>query len=305
MNKIIAVPVLLIILWVSLSAQQVSDSAFVPPIGTPAYSEGQGPIVMIDAAHHNFHTADGRYFTFAQLLRRDGYQVISSGCSFSADSLRRGSLLVISNALNERNTTEWSLPTPSAFTPEEIAAVSAWVTEGGSLLLIADHMPFPGCADQLAASFGIAMNNGFAIGPDTLAGGTYVFRRGDNTLRDHPITQGRNESERIDSVRSFTGQAFQADSAYGLMVFGDSCSSLMPEVAWQFNDSTARIDVSGWYQGVVKAHGKGRIAVFGEAAMFSAQLAGPNRQPMGMNHPQAPQNVQFLLNVMHWLSGKL
>ena len=47
--------------------------------------------------------------------------------------------------------------------------------------------------------------------------------------------------------------------------------------------------------------GRGRVAVFGEAAMFSAQLAGP-KQPMGMNAPQAEQNHQLLLNVMHWLS---
>jgi hypothetical protein len=47
--------------------------------------------------------------------------------------------------------------------------------------------------------------------------------------------------------------------------------------------------------------GKGRVAVFGEAAMFSAQLDGP-RQPMGMNAPGAEQNHQLLLNVMHWLS---
>jgi hypothetical protein len=49
--------------------------------------------------------------------------------------------------------------------------------------------------------------------------------------------------------------------------------------------------------------GKGRVAIFGEAAMFSAQLAGPQKLPMGMNAPVAKQNPQFMLNVMHWLSG--
>jgi hypothetical protein len=48
--------------------------------------------------------------------------------------------------------------------------------------------------------------------------------------------------------------------------------------------------------------GKGRVAIFGEAAMFSAQLGGPQKLPMGMNAPVAKQNPQFLLNVMHWLS---
>jgi hypothetical protein len=39
--------------------------------------------------------------------------------------------------------------------------------------------------------------------------------------------------------------------------------------------------------------------------MFSAQVQGPNRLPMGMNDPAAPQNPQFLLNVLHWLSRLL
>jgi hypothetical protein len=36
--------------------------------------------------------------------------------------------------------------------------------------------------------------------------------------------------------------------------------------------------------------------------MFSAQLAGPKQEPVGMNAPEAGQNHQLLLNVMHWLS---
>jgi hypothetical protein len=48
--------------------------------------------------------------------------------------------------------------------------------------------------------------------------------------------------------------------------------------------------------------GSGRAAFFGEAAMFSAQLGGPTQQPMGMNAPGAEQNLQFVLNVVHWLS---
>ena len=49
----------------------------------------------------------------------------------------------------------------------------------------------------------------------------------------------------------------------------------------------------------------GRAAFFGEAAMFTAQVAGPDRIPIGMNAPQAEQNFQFVLNVMHWLSRVL
>ncbi len=63
--------------------------------------------------------------------------------------------------------------------------------------------------------------------------------------------------------------------------------------------------VGGWLQGGALRVGEGRAVVLGEAAMCTAQLAGPQRAPMGMNNPLAPQNAQFCLNVVHWLSGLL
>jgi hypothetical protein len=286
-------------------SQQVPDSAFRPSILSPAYPPELGLIVMIDQAHNNFHTADGRYLPFANLLRLDGYQVFASGCTFNRDSLRRGSILVIANALNERNREDWSLPTPSAFTPEEIAAVKGWVEEGGSLLLIADHMPFPGCAEALAREFGFTLSNGFAAKADSPGGNDY-FRRADGTLANHPITNGKSTLERIDSVVSFTGEAFTGDSTVtGLMIFGQGMASYLPQVAWQFNDSTPKVDIKGWYQAAVREFGKGRVAMVGEAAMFTAQLAGPERRQVGMNQAEAAQNGHFLLNMFHWLSRTL
>ncbi len=77
----------------------------------------------------------------------------------------------------------------------------------------------------------------------------------------------------------------------------------MPEKAWQFGPDTKRIPVGGWLQGAVMKYGAGRIAFFGEAAMFTAQLS--DLKPVGMNAPQAEQNSQFVLNLIHWLSGVL
>lgn len=78
---------------------------------------------------------------------------------------------------------------------------------------------------------------------------------------------------------------------------------LLPQVAWQFSRLTPRISASEMSQGAVTRFGKGKVAVFGEAAMFSAQIAEPGHRLAGMNSPMAPQNAQFLLNVVHWLSG--
>ena len=301
----LAVP-LMAMMSLPLGAQQVADSAFAPPIARPAFAQGAGPTVLVDAGHTNFHTMDGRYYAFARLLQRDGYVVRSHPGAFTAQSLAGARVLVIANALNARNESDWMLPTPSAFTAEEIAAVEAWVRGGGSLLLIADHMPFPGAAEGMAAAFGVAFGNGFAY-DSTEQESRFTFRRGDGSLAAHAVVEGRGGAERVDSVVSFTGQAFRllGEDAEPLMTLGRGTVLLMPEVAWQFSPLTPRIRVEGFLHGAVLRHGQGRVAVFGEAAMFSAQRAGAQRSPMGMNDPAAPQNAQFLLNVVHWLTGVL
>lgn len=283
------------------SGQQLGDTAFVPSVSAPAFPPGRGPRVVLDEAHVNFHTLSGRFQVFARLLRADGFVVEPAATSFTRETLSKASVLVIANPLNARNQSDWSLPTPSAFTGAEIAAVRAWVEAGGSLLLIADHMPFPGAAHELAAAFGFELNNGFAM--DTTTSGPLVLRRSDGSLGAHPVTDGRKPEERIDSVATFTGSAFRAPPRAGaVLTLPAGMVSLMPDVAWQFGPTTRRVDVGGWSQGAVTEVGRGRVAVFGEAAMFTAQRSGPNRTPMGMNAPIARQNPQFVLNLIRWLA---
>jgi hypothetical protein len=51
-------------------------------------------------------------------------------------------------------------------------------------------------------------------------------------------------------------------------------------------------------------YGKGRLVLFGEAAMFTAQLAGPSQAQVGMNSEYAEENYKLLLNIIHWLDHK-
>ncbi len=286
----------------NLQAQQVGDPDFHPVIHSPAYEKGAGPAVFIDEAHHNFHTLNGRYQSFAELLEKDGYNLKANTEAFTKAGLGNAKILVIANALHERNISDWTLPTPSAFTKDEIAAVADWVNEGGSLFLIADHMPLPGAAADLASAFGFEFNNGFAF--DTTHQTNDFFTLADKTLKANKITNGRSESEKVDSLVSFTGQAFKIpDAADPLLILNSNFISMMPDTAWAFRDHTPRIPVGGWSQGAVLEFGKGRLAVFGEAAMFTAQVSGKGKRKVGMNHPAATQNAQFLLNVIHWLDG--
>ena len=291
---------------IEIKAQQVPDPDFKPPLENPAYAEDKGPVVLIDEAHFNFHTASGRYKSFADLLRRDGYVVRASKEKFSKESLNAGKILVIANALSRRNALNWNPPFDPSFTDEEVAAVREWVNQGGALMMMVDHSPMPATAGKLAEAFGVRFHNGFAVDPQAPPG-PLLYKRADKSLADHPITQGSSEKERVDSVATFTGSAFQTEGGDPILTFlGTEAISYTPKAPGRPADKdTPRVPIKGWRQGVVMKVGKGRVAIFGEAAMFSAQLQGPQRRPMGMNAPVAKQNTQFLLNVMHWLSGLL
>jgi hypothetical protein len=290
-----------------LSAQQVPDTGFTPQVEHPEYPAERGPRVLIDAAHLNFHTADEGYAAFAKLLRLDGYRVASNREPFQARMLTSADVLVIANAMHKDSEADWApLPSKPAFTAAEIAEVEKWVRAGGSLLLIADHMPLAGHAETLAAAFGVRFQNGFAF--DASRNGQITFNRSAQTLPSSVIANGRSNAERVDAVTTFTGQAFRLDpniKAQSLLALPEGYQLLLPEVAFQFSERTARIPAAHLSQGAIVYHGNGRVALFGEAAMFSAQLVGPDKHPMGMNAPAARENARFALNLMHWLTGTL
>ncbi len=289
----------------SAAAQQVSDDSFRFDNPNPAFSVGEGPRVCIDEAHHNFHTVDGRYAPFADLLRADGYVVTGFASGFTRESLVDCDLLVVANALAEANEDDWSYPHPSAFSKDEIRETMEWVRAGGRLLLIADHAPIAGAARDLGAVLGIVMIDAYADGGP----GPDHFRVADGTLLPHPILQGRDPTERVDTVLTFTGQAAQITQGWEpLLVFGPEAKArISPQQSFREGGREAmpEFSVAGWIHGAAREWDDGRIVFLGEAAMCSAQLSGSGRNPMGMNHPLAPQDAQFCLNVVRWLTGVL
>lgn len=299
----------LIIIWILIFpvfgfSQQIADTNYNPTIQNPAYETGKGSVVFIDEGHHNFHTKEGRYKSFTSLLEKDGYVVKEYQGELKKDGLLKGKILVISNPINEINEQNWYVPTPSAFTEAEIETVKNWVKEGGSLFLIADHMPFGGAAADLAAAFGFEFSNGFVM--DTLSPGPAIFNLKEGTLIESIVTKGRNAEESVDQIATFTGQGFKIpNDATPVLIFNEKNVNIIPDTAWVFEPQTPRINAKGLAQGAYKNFGKGRIVAFGEAAMFSAQLAGPQKYRVGMNGDIAPQNFQLLLNIIHWLDGKL
>ena len=251
---------------------QIPDRSYTPPIINPAYERGKGPLVCLDEAHNNFHTLNGRFWTFGELLRRDGYKVKANKKNFSEVVLDRCDILVIANAqLDMENWNDYPYPTPSAFSDDEIYVVQTWAENGGSLLLIADHIPLAGAASDLALAFGVEFNNGYALkkvdgDENPYVGGEIptIFSLDDGTLPNHPITEGRTPDEAVTSIRSFTGQAFLVPaSAQPLMILPNDFISVMPEKPWTYIPETKEISVGGWLQGAVMPYRLGRAVFLG------------------------------------------
>jgi len=287
-------------LSVVVGAQQLPDPEFNTNVANPAYTKTE-PRVLFDEAHHNFHTIDGRYKPFADLLRNDGYRVVRNRQTFSKETLNSFKVLVIANALGAEEMDD-SGADQSAFTEEECQAVQDWVKGGGSLLLIADHAPFGGAAASLAKRFDVDMSKGFTYDPANSVEGNasvLIFSRDNKLLATHPITEGRDEKERVNRVQSFTGQSLKgATDSVAILKLSDTAKDSPDQ------NTDASVSAAGRAEALAFKFGKGRVVVQGEAAMLSAQISGPEKSKMGMNVP-GNDNKQYALNVMHWLSGLL
>lgn len=308
--------------------EQAADPEFDARVKEPAYGRTH-PKVLFDEAHHNFHTAAGRYKPFADLITSDGYQITPSQKPFTKESLKGYDLLVIANARGGENPV--TAPSP-AFTSEECEAVTNWVREGGSLLLIADHAPFGAAAGPLARALGVDMRSAYTADTDEYdkeAGNNsfLVFSRDNKLLGEHPITAGRNPEERIKRVVTFTGQSLKGpEGSVEILKLSDTAFDMPAPTQAQVQEAIAKaraeakgggggairmrmptsekISAAGRAQGLAFALGRGRVVVLGEAAVLSAQIMkvpGEKDQHFGMNRAGSDDR-QFALNIVHWLS---
>ena len=300
----------LLFLTACTDSPQQADPNFTPQFRIQTYQPTNSPVVLVDEAHHNFLTINGRFAPFKQVLLSDGFTVKANTTPFTGTQLAKADILVIANAL-DRGRADWQPPYELALTQQEVEQVVLWVKNGGALLLIADHAPFPAVIDNLAKAFGVIFTNGHVS--------TYTFKRSTHSLAVHAITSGRSDEDKttetpifmqpvpdasITQVKTFGGSAFQPpEQATSLLTLGTGTVSHEPAIPFQISADSRTISTSGWSQGAVLEYGKGRVSVFAEGMMFSSQLDTKTGQTYGLRSPGAEQNEQFLLNVMHWLAG--
>ena len=274
---------------------QQSDPEFDVSVEHPAYTQ-RHPLVLFDEAHENFHTAGGRYKAFADLIANDGYQVTPNKDLLTDERLAGQDVLIIANASvgrAGRPGSDDSEATASAFSEAECESVRKWVEAGGALLLITDHEPYGSASADLGKQFGVEMSLRVTSDPANESRDGLLFARDKDQLGDHPILQGRDQSERVNRVLTFTGQSLKGPpESVALLKFS--------ETAIEREGKNQEISAAGRAQGVALKYGRGRVVIMGEAAQLSAQVAG--NEPMGMNVPGC-DNRRMALNLMHWLTG--
>jgi len=247
------------------------------------------PRFAIDEAHHNYHTASGRYEPFARLLRAQGFTVRASTERFDVARLADIDVLVIANAAAE----DADHP---AIGDVEAAAVKAWVERGGSLWLIADHFPFGAAVAPLARALGVEMSNG-AVGDErhywTGADdpGNIVYTPTTGLAAAHPIAQS------VRTVVTFVGQSLRGPAN------SVSILTLSADAREMFPPSRDMVPPRGRSQALAFTLGRGRVFVAGEAAMFTEQVKRDGT-PMGMNAP-GNDDRQLTINVARWLARGL
>ena len=283
---------------------QAPDFSYRPEITSPAYPKGEGPLILFDEAHNNIHSLRDRFLVTARLMEDDGYNVQPLNEKITSKEVLAGCrILIICNALHDRNVSDWTNPTWSAFSEKEIRNISQWVFEGGSLLLIVNHMPIPGAAYDLAWEFGFELRNGHAR---QIPRKDNIFYRAGNTLTDNPITNGMDDSDAVDSIIVFDGSAFLIPAdATSILTLGPTFYQWDPDRVWDF-DSVEPYHAEGYSIGAFKTFGKGKVVVYGDAMMFTAQLgAGLSWIRIGMNSAKAPYNYRLLLNTIRWLDNNV
>ena len=314
----------------SLWPAQEADASFRPSVAEPAFGRTQQrvqnlaelarlpivwPRIAIDEGHANIHTRAGRYAPFARLMERDGFRVTSNTGVITPVALRNVDIFVTANALGFKGMAQQLANTlrlerlvdleVDAFSDDEIAVLSSWVSEGGRALIVADHSPAADASRRLAAAFGVEMTTWWAedaeqSDPETKNPATLVFSRENGLLADHPILNGRSEAERIQRVMTFTGQALKP---------GPQGVALLPlsptarEYPFRISREQQGRSAAGLAQAVAVEFGKGRVVIVGEAAALTAQrIESPGAAPylMGMNRA-GTDNQQLALNIVRWL----
>lgn len=280
------------------------DNDFDVSVNNPMLKEIK-PKVYFDESHNEHHNISTTYRPLANLISNDGCVVKANQKSISKNVLSEADIYVIATAMGKEDPGD-----KSPFSQDEIDELESWVHNGGSTLIITEHYPFGLAMLPLLNKFGVTVHNGFT--EDTLLTNHSVrdalqFEKSKGNLNaTHPIF------DNVERINTFTGSSVKGDSTWTpLLIFSTAAQNfnVKVDVKREGGDITTSVtyadfySAKGYYQGICKQYGKGRIVVLAESALLTAQI-DKNGNKFGMNIPET-DNKQFTLNIIRWLSTKV
>ena len=269
--------------------------------------------ILLDEAHHNlFASAASGYRSFVRLVTDEGFSVTTNRTAFALARLAATDILLITNPNGAAAEAPVEQRAGAAFADAEVDAVQQWVAAGGALLLVTDHYPAGASARSLAERLGVHLSAGWTddvshrrtlptYGP---VFGYLIFSRAAGLIGDHPIMNGRDRSERVETVSTTTGESIEGPlGSIALLPLSPTALDWLPpgsrrpappDQPRDFNPCPAcdTRSAAGRSQGIAFEFDRGRVVVVGE---------------MGVLTGDAPDtgNRQFTLNAVRWLAGEL
>ena len=299
--KTLSLPMMFVLLCVAAVVVKGQDA---PPAGSVLYRDKR---ILFDTVHWNPSLREGRYRAVADLLVRDGYDVVAGAVVPERTDLSRYRVLFIVTPYITDPLRGRTSAGVSVFSDADCDALEAWVRAGGSLLLVVGHEPSGAATGNLVRRFGVDVRNGTTN--DTVPINNWVegnagcrgclkFSIDNELLRPHPITMGRDSTERVRAVASAVGTSLGVAS-------GSHKLLSLSAAAYDVVASGDTVSAGGRAQAVAMPFGTGRVVIIGDGSILSGIPYGVENPQFRRWWPRDPDNGQFTLNVVRWLAGVL
>ena len=236
-------------------------------------ASGSRARILLDEAHHNlFASAASGYQSFVRLVTDEGFSVTTNRAAFDAARLAATDILLITN------------PTGAGAAAQSLAQrlgvhlSASWTDD------VAHRRTMP------------------TYGP---VFGYLVFARADGRIGDHPIMNGRDRSERVETVSTTTGGSISGPpDSVALLPLSPTALDWVPSATARdqarpvpprdFNPCPGceTRSAAGRSQGIAFDLGCGRVVVIGEMGVL-------------IDYAATTSNRQFALNIVRWLARDL
>jgi hypothetical protein len=309
---------------------RVATYPYIANVGT-APTVSRGPVIGIDATHSNKYSIDPtcpRYTGFQQLLTADGATVVHFATPWLSSV--PGSNAAYTETLSALDLLVMVEPDPNSITSGEADYLRRWVR--GEVLC-----PSGPCANRglivistnaqpnLSTSLGVTWNAStqetgreFTICGDPRPSSTEKYNPG-SLIDHHVVAKGFDSSEWVYSVKTFA-HVLQFCTSYGCYgIDGVNWNGKIDLPTGTPSTSFLTHPDGTSSAGVGFQLGAGHVFAGSDPDMFTAVIAGAivdtntvfgvpavsaaPPAPIGMQ--VHPPNQQFLLNIVHWMSGIL